>query len=231
MSTPGSAATPSTCSATATPTSPTTTTRSRATSTTCSATSTRCGIDRAHLAGESLGGWVAAWLTSDHPERVITLQLVAAGGTKANPEIMERIRTSTLRAVELDDTSSHPTAARAADAPHRGQRHRRARRRPPPHLPHPDVPTEHPPSALPAEHGDPPAQPAAAGPTGPVGRHADADHLGQREPLRRRPRSARHARAHPRIAARAVRRVRHWPQYEHAELYNPMSIAFLRERH
>ena len=22
----------------------------------------------------------------------------------------------------------------------------------------------------------------------------------------------------------------HWPQYEHPELYNPMSIAFLRER-
>ena len=61
------------------------------------------GIERAHLVGESLGGWVSAWLASEHPERVITLQLVAAGGTKANPEVMERIRTSTLQAVEHDD--------------------------------------------------------------------------------------------------------------------------------
>ena len=31
------------------------------------------------------------------------LQLLAAGGTKANPEVMERIRTSTTRAVMTDD--------------------------------------------------------------------------------------------------------------------------------
>ncbi|GAA4038373.1 alpha/beta fold hydrolase [Nonomuraea soli] len=62
-----------------------------------------CGIDRAHLVGESLGGWVAAWLASEHPDRVLSLQLIAAGGTKANPQVMERIRTSTLKAVETDD--------------------------------------------------------------------------------------------------------------------------------
>jgi 2-hydroxy-6-oxonona-2,4-dienedioate hydrolase len=61
------------------------------------------GVERVHLVGESLGGWVSAWLASEHPERVITLQLVAAGGTKANPEVMERIKTSTLQAVEEDD--------------------------------------------------------------------------------------------------------------------------------
>jgi len=61
------------------------------------------GIERAHLAGESLGGWVAAWLASEHPERVASLQLIAAGGTKANPEVMDRIRTSTKLAVETDD--------------------------------------------------------------------------------------------------------------------------------
>ena len=61
------------------------------------------GVERANLAGESLGGWVAAWLASEHPERVITLQLIAAGGTKANPEVMERIRTSTKQAVSTDD--------------------------------------------------------------------------------------------------------------------------------
>lgn len=61
------------------------------------------GIGAAHLVGESLGGWVAGWLASEQPERVKSLQLVAAGGTKANPEIMERIRTSTTRAVTEDD--------------------------------------------------------------------------------------------------------------------------------
>ncbi|WP_336213172.1 alpha/beta fold hydrolase [Nonomuraea sp. LPB2021202275-12-8] len=62
-----------------------------------------CGIQRAHLIGESLGGWVASWLASEEPERVASLQLLAAGGTKANPQVMERIRTSTLKAVRTDD--------------------------------------------------------------------------------------------------------------------------------
>jgi 2-hydroxy-6-oxonona-2,4-dienedioate hydrolase len=61
------------------------------------------GIERAHFIGESLGGWVAARLASDHPERVGSLILVAPGGTVANPEVMERIRTSTRRAVASDD--------------------------------------------------------------------------------------------------------------------------------
>lgn len=62
-----------------------------------------CGIERAHLVGESLGGWVAAWLASEHPDRVGRVELVAAGGTKADPAVMERIRTSTREAVESDD--------------------------------------------------------------------------------------------------------------------------------
>lgn len=61
------------------------------------------GIEKAHFAGESLGGWTAAILGSSHPERVISLQLIAAGGTKANPEIMERIVKSTTKAVTEDD--------------------------------------------------------------------------------------------------------------------------------
>ncbi|MGY1608385.1 alpha/beta fold hydrolase [Geodermatophilus sp. SYSU D00700] len=61
------------------------------------------GIGRAHLVGESLGGWVAAWLASEQPDRVATLQLLAAGGTKADPAVMERIRTSTRQAVLSDD--------------------------------------------------------------------------------------------------------------------------------
>lgn len=63
------------------------------------------GIDAAHFVGESLGGWVSARLAVDRPERVRTLQLVAAGGTKANPEIMEKIKNSTTRAVLEDDVS------------------------------------------------------------------------------------------------------------------------------
>jgi 2-hydroxy-6-oxonona-2,4-dienedioate hydrolase len=61
------------------------------------------GTGRVHLAGESLGGWVAAWLASEQPDRVASLQLIASGGTKANPAVMERIKTSTLQAVQSDD--------------------------------------------------------------------------------------------------------------------------------
>lgn len=63
------------------------------------------GIEKAHLVGESLGGWIAAYVGSDHPERVRSIQLIAAGGTVANPEIMERIKTSTREAVLGDDRS------------------------------------------------------------------------------------------------------------------------------
>jgi 2-hydroxy-6-oxonona-2,4-dienedioate hydrolase len=62
-----------------------------------------CGIKKAHLVGESLGGWVAGWLASEHPERVRSLQLLCAGGTVANPAVMARIRSSTLDAVQNDD--------------------------------------------------------------------------------------------------------------------------------
>lgn len=62
-----------------------------------------CGIERVNLAGESLGGWVAAVLAAEDPERVQSLQLIAAGGTKANPEVMDRIRTSTIKAVTTED--------------------------------------------------------------------------------------------------------------------------------
>ncbi len=63
------------------------------------------GIESAHLVGESLGGWVAGFLASEQPERVKSLQMVAAGGTKANPEIMERIKGSTTKAAMEDDIS------------------------------------------------------------------------------------------------------------------------------
>lgn len=61
------------------------------------------GVEKAHIGGESLGGWVGARTAIDDPDRIASLQLLCAGGTVANPEVMERIRTSTRRAVETDD--------------------------------------------------------------------------------------------------------------------------------
>lgn len=61
------------------------------------------GIERAHLVGTSLGGWVAGRLAGEHHSRVRSLQMVAAGGSKANPEVMERIKGSTTKAVMEDD--------------------------------------------------------------------------------------------------------------------------------
>lgn len=61
-------------------------------------------IRKAHFIGESLGGWISAWLAVHHPDRVRTLQLVAAGGTKADPAVMTRIKESTRQAVKTDDT-------------------------------------------------------------------------------------------------------------------------------
>ncbi|HEY0484780.1 MAG TPA: alpha/beta hydrolase [Mycobacteriales bacterium] len=61
------------------------------------------GLDRFHIVGESLGGWVAGRLAADHPDRVGKITLVAPGGTVANPAVMERIKTSTRAAVESDD--------------------------------------------------------------------------------------------------------------------------------
>ena len=63
------------------------------------------GIDRVHLVGEALGGWVAAWFASEHPGRTLSLQLVCSGGTRAVPEVMARIRATTERAVCEDDRS------------------------------------------------------------------------------------------------------------------------------
>lgn len=61
------------------------------------------GVTRAHIVGESLGGWVGARAATTHPERIASLQLLCAGGTVANPEVMARIKTSTKAAVTSDD--------------------------------------------------------------------------------------------------------------------------------
>lgn len=57
------------------------------------------GLERIHLHGESLGGWIAAQFAIDHPDRVWTLTLNTAGGLNTDPKVMERVYTVTMKAV------------------------------------------------------------------------------------------------------------------------------------
>jgi 2-hydroxy-6-oxonona-2,4-dienedioate hydrolase len=50
------------------------------------------GRERAHISGESLGGWVATWMAVHHPHTVDRLVLNTAGGWTAHPEVMARIK-------------------------------------------------------------------------------------------------------------------------------------------
>ncbi len=68
------------------------------------------GVEKAYLSGESLGGWVLAKFAAAHPERVRGLILNTPGGTMANPEIMERIRS--LSQAAADDPSPERIRAR-----------------------------------------------------------------------------------------------------------------------
>lgn len=63
-------------------------------------------LTRAHLCGESLGGWVAIKFAAQYPDLVNKLVLNTPGGTMATPEVMERIRS--LSQAAADD----PTDAR-----------------------------------------------------------------------------------------------------------------------
>ncbi len=57
------------------------------------------GLPSATLVGQSLGGWIAAAYTVSHPERVISLVLVGAGGNTFDPAVMERLRAASMAAV------------------------------------------------------------------------------------------------------------------------------------
>ncbi len=57
------------------------------------------GIDRGHLSGESLGGWVAAWTAAHRPDRVNRLVLNTPGNIANKPAVMTRLRDSTMAAV------------------------------------------------------------------------------------------------------------------------------------
>jgi 2-hydroxy-6-oxonona-2,4-dienedioate hydrolase len=64
------------------------------------------GIDRAHLSGESLGGWVAAWTAAHEPARVDRLVLNTPGNIANKPDVMARVRDST-RAAVLEPTEEN----------------------------------------------------------------------------------------------------------------------------
>jgi 2-hydroxy-6-oxonona-2,4-dienedioate hydrolase len=66
-------------------------------------------VERAHLSGESLGGWVVARAAIDHPERVDRLVLNTAGGSQADPVVMNRIKTLSMTA------ATDPTWAKVQD--------------------------------------------------------------------------------------------------------------------
>ena len=85
------------------------------------------GIERAHLSGESIGGWVAAWTAAHHPDRVGRLVLNTPGNITNKPQVMAAVRDSSLKAVR--EASPETVRARVEwlfhDTTHG---HRRARR-------------------------------------------------------------------------------------------------------
>ena len=58
------------------------------------------GLERAHVSGESLGGWVAARFALKYPQHVERLVLNTTGGATMIPKVMEKIKKSTRAAVE-----------------------------------------------------------------------------------------------------------------------------------
>lgn len=58
------------------------------------------GFKKVSISGESLGGWVATRLAIDHPHLVERLVLNTTGGSQADAAVMERIKTVSLRAAE-----------------------------------------------------------------------------------------------------------------------------------
>lgn len=57
------------------------------------------GHEKVFLSGESLGGWVSGWFAAEHPEYVKAMVLNTPGNVNSDPEVMERLKASTLKAV------------------------------------------------------------------------------------------------------------------------------------
>ena len=56
------------------------------------------GVDRVHLSGESLGGWVAARFASTYPARVGKIVLNTAAGVHFDPSVSARIHALSIKA-------------------------------------------------------------------------------------------------------------------------------------
>jgi 2-hydroxy-6-oxonona-2,4-dienedioate hydrolase len=56
------------------------------------------GRTRAHLSGESIGGWIATHMAVHHPEVVDRLVLNTAAGWTAHPEVMARLKAISIQA-------------------------------------------------------------------------------------------------------------------------------------
>jgi 2-hydroxy-6-oxonona-2,4-dienedioate hydrolase len=64
------------------------------------------GAPRAHLHGESLGGWIAAQFAIDHPELIDKLVVNTAGGLNTDEKVMERVYNVTMTAVREGSTEA-----------------------------------------------------------------------------------------------------------------------------
>ena len=65
------------------------------------------GAPRAHLVGQSLGGWVAAWLAVHHPDRVVSLVSVTgaglqldADGAALTEQVGQKVAAATVKALD-----------------------------------------------------------------------------------------------------------------------------------
>jgi 2-hydroxy-6-oxonona-2,4-dienedioate hydrolase len=55
-------------------------------------------VERANLAGTSLGGWISARIAARFPDRVSRLSLISSAGLTAHPSVMHKLKTLTERA-------------------------------------------------------------------------------------------------------------------------------------
>ena len=158
-----------------------------------------------------------------------SLQLLCAGGTVANPAVMERIRTSTTEGRDQRRHRADPQAAAAAHGATRRTRPRSWSRSGTRSTTTPDFVANVDNLLSPAGHGAPAAQPARPERARPDQR-ADADRLGPAEPVRRGARGARRCtRPSPARSWSCSSECGHWPQHEQAERYNAISLEFLRK--
>ena len=86
------------------------------------------GLDRVHLAGESLGGWLAVKFAAHHPERLHTVILSAPGGRVVGDQNVDRAQSVSALAVTEPTYANVKQATRGRD-PRPEPHHRRARQR------------------------------------------------------------------------------------------------------